>query len=100
MSLFARVDNGTVTDVLVVPDGEDGNEYLNSLGFAGVWVETWQNMWGGDLWEGEEPVPMPGRRYTTGSVGFTYDDERDAFIPPKPDGDWVLDDDTCLWTEV
>jgi hypothetical protein len=33
--------------------------------------------------------------------GFTYDEERDAFIPPKPeDGEWVLDEDTCLWVEV
>jgi hypothetical protein len=32
---------------------------------------------------------------------MTYDAERDAFIPPKPEeGDWELDEETCRWVEV
>ena len=31
------------------------------------------------------------------SVGFKYDEERDAFIPPQPYISWVLNEDTCLW---
>jgi len=30
-------------------------------------------------------------------VGFTYDADRDAFIPPKPFDSWVLDEETCNW---
>ena len=30
-------------------------------------------------------------------IGFTYDEGRDAFIPPKPFASWVLDEDTCIW---
>jgi hypothetical protein len=30
-------------------------------------------------------------------IGYTYDRERDAFIPPKPFASWVLNEDTCLW---
>lgn len=31
-------------------------------------------------------------------VGCVYDAERDAFIPPQPEGDgWVLDDEMCIW---
>lgn len=30
-------------------------------------------------------------------LGFTYDEERDAFIPPKDFDSWILDEDTCLW---
>lgn len=30
-------------------------------------------------------------------VGFTYDAQLDAFIPPKPFASWVLNEDTCLW---
>ena len=31
-------------------------------------------------------------------IGYTYDEDRDAFIPPKPSGDgWVLNEDTCQW---
>jgi len=29
--------------------------------------------------------------------GYTYDEDRDAFIPPKPFESWVLDETTCLW---
>jgi len=30
-------------------------------------------------------------------LGYFYDEERDAFIPPKPFESWVLNEDTCLW---
>jgi hypothetical protein len=30
-------------------------------------------------------------------IGYTYDQERDAFIAPKPFESWVLNEDTCLW---
>ena len=30
-------------------------------------------------------------------IGYTYDPARDAFIPPKPDGNWVLNEQTCQW---
>jgi hypothetical protein len=33
-------------------------------------------------------------------VGFTYDENLDAFIPPKPEGEWVLDEDSFTWVEV
>jgi hypothetical protein len=36
-------------------------------------------------------------RFNFAGLGYTYDEERDAFIPPKPFESWVLDEDTCLW---
>jgi len=30
-------------------------------------------------------------------VGYTYDEIRDAFIPPKPHASWVFNEETCLW---
>ena len=36
-------------------------------------------------------------RFNYAGIGFTYDEERDAFIPPKPFESWVLDEGTCLW---
>lgn len=30
-------------------------------------------------------------------IGYTYDEVRDAFIPPKPFDSWVLNEDTCDW---
>ena len=34
-------------------------------------------------------------------IGYKYDEVRDAFIPPRPEsGNWVLNEDTCLWEEI
>ena len=30
-------------------------------------------------------------------IGYTYDEQRDAFIPPQPYPSWTLNEDTCLW---
>jgi len=30
-------------------------------------------------------------------IGYTYDETRDAFIPPKPYASWILNEDSCLW---
>lgn len=30
-------------------------------------------------------------------IGYTYDEARDAFIPPKPFDSWILNEETCLW---
>lgn len=30
-------------------------------------------------------------------IGFSYDEERDAFIPRQPYASWVLDEETCQW---
>ena len=36
-------------------------------------------------------------RFNYAGIGFTYDADRDAFIPPHPYPSWTLDEDTCLW---
>jgi hypothetical protein len=36
-------------------------------------------------------------RFNYAGRSYTYDSERDAFIPPKPFESWVLDEATCLW---
>jgi hypothetical protein len=39
---------------------------------------------------------VPFRKNHAG-IGYTYDETRDAFIPPKPWNSWVLDENTCTW---
>ena len=84
MAHFARVENGIVTDVLVVPNEYEhvGESYLNSLGLDGVWIQTSYN---GNI------------RKNYAGIGYTYDEEADAFIPPKPDADCYLDQETYTW---
>jgi hypothetical protein len=107
MAHYAKVEDGLVTSVLVVPHEHelDGEAYLHGLGLEGVWVQTSYNTRGGIHYgpDGEPDYGVP-LRYNYAGIGFTYDSERDAFIAPEPDpvegGSWVLDDATLTWLFV
>lgn len=93
MAHFAKVENGVVTAVLVIPDEEEhqGEAYLNALGLFGRWIQTSYN-----TYAGSHPEGVPLRKNYAG-IGFAYDETRDAFIPPQPFSSWTVDDETCLW---
>lgn len=95
MAHFAKVENDIVTQVLVVPDSQEhrGNEYLSvDLGLGGSWYKTSYNTQGGVHLLGGTPY-----RKNYAGIGYTYDRNRQAFIPPKPFGSWTLNEETCLW---
>ena len=98
MAHFARIDEtNTVTDVLVVSDDQEhrGHEFLaDDLGLGGTWLRTSYNTRGGEHINGGTPF-----RKNYAGIGYTYDPIRDAFIPPQPDSDWILNENTCLWEE-
>ena len=104
MAHYARVEDGLVTSVLVVPDEheDDGQAYLHGLGLDGVWLKTSYNT-RGNVHYGADGEPDGGVpvRYNYAGVGFVYDEARDAFVPPEPEpvegGAWVLDDETLTW---
>ena len=89
MSHFAKVENGTVTQVIVVEQ-----EVLDTglFGDPSLWVQTSYNTLGGLHTLGGTPL-----RKNYAGVGYTYDSERDAFIPPKIYNSWELNEETCLW---
>jgi hypothetical protein len=86
MSHFAKVENGIVTQVIVAEQ-----DVIDSGLFGTGWVQTSYNTHGG-----QHPNGTPLRKNYAG-VGYTYDEQRDAFIPPKPFASWLLNEDTCLW---
>jgi hypothetical protein len=86
MSHFAKVENGVVTQVIVAEQ-----DVIDSGLFGTGWVQTSYNTHGG-----QHPEGRPLRKNYAG-VGYTYDESRDAFIPPKPFASWRLDENTCLW---
>ena len=88
MSHFAKVENGIVTQVIVA---EEDFIQTGALGDPAGWVQTSYNTRGG-----EHPEGRPLRKNYAG-IGYTYDSERDAFIPPQPYPSWTLVEDTCLW---
>ena len=98
MAYWAEIDENNI--VLRVTSGsndelDEGYQWLiDNLG--GTWIKTSYNTQGGAHSLSGTPL-----RKNYAGVGMTYDQERDAFIPPKPtEGDWELDEDTCLWIEI
>jgi hypothetical protein len=89
MSHFAKVNNGIVEQVIVA-EPEFFQTFVDTS--PGEWIQTSYNTHGGVHAAGGTPL-----RKNYAGIGFTYDRERDAFIPPKPFASWVLNDDTCLW---
>jgi hypothetical protein len=86
MAHFAKVENGVVTQVIVA-----GQDVIDSGMFGTGWVQTSYNTHGG-----QHPEGRPLRKNYAG-VGYTYDTQRDAFIPPQPYASWTLNEGTCLW---
>lgn len=87
MSHFAQVINGTVIRVIVAEQ-----DVIDTGIFGSGFIQTSYNTIGGVHLLGGTPL-----RKNYAGVGFTYDETRDAFIPPKPYASWVLDEDTCIW---
>ena len=96
MAHFAQIDeNNVVVQVLVVSDADEhrGQEFLaNDLGLGGTWKKTSYNTQGGVHALGGTPY-----RKNYAGVGYTFDEARDAFIPPKPFNSWTLNETSCLW---
>jgi hypothetical protein len=95
MAHYAFLDeNNIVTEVIVGKDeGEDDIDWEAQYGeFRGqVCKRTSYNTSGG-----QHPNDNPFRKNYAG-IGYFYDQQRDAFIPPKPYASWVLNEETCLW---
>ncbi len=100
MTHFAKLDdNNVVTFVTVGRQEDDGLEAELTARTGDVYKQTSYNTYGGVHYTDGEPSEDQTKalRFNYAGIGFTYDEERDAFIPPKPYESWVLDEDTCLW---
>jgi hypothetical protein len=93
MAHFAELDANNIVLRVIVVDTKDNSdakgiekEYIGAAFcerlFGGTWKQTSYN---GNI----------RKRYA--GIGYTYDESRDAFIPPKPFKSWLLDETTCDW---
>lgn len=84
MSHFAELNENNIVTRVLVGNNDYPNEGYDWLidTFGGTWVQTSYNA---------------TIRKNFAGTGFTYDEARDAFIPPKPFESWVLDEETCQW---
>lgn len=83
MSHWAEIDKNNVVIRVIVGDNnqqDEGESFITSLG--GCWIKTSYN---GSI------------RKNFAGIGSIYDEDRDAFIPPKPEGDYILNEETCRW---
>ena len=89
MAHFAKLGKGNIVLTVHVVSNDiatteqAGVDFLNTLyKTRDVWKQTSYN---GNI------------RKNYAGVGYTYDQTRDAFIPPKPFNSWILNETTCLW---
>lgn len=94
MAHFAKLDgNNVVIDINVVHNNEllvDGVESeAKGIEFLVAWSGGYTN-WKQTSYNGNFRKNYAG-------VGYTYDQQRDAFIAPKPYPSWILDEAICQW---
>ena len=89
MAHYAKVNNGIVQKVIVA-EPEFFDTFIDDT--PGMWVQTSYNTFGGEHKLGGTPL-----RKNYAGTGFTYDQIRDAFIPPQDFPSWSLNETTCLW---
>lgn len=89
MAHFAKVSDGKVVQVIVA-EPEFFDTFIDSS--PGEWIQTSYNTRGGVHLNGGTPL-----RKNYAGIGFSYDPQRDAFIPPKPFESWNLNEESCLW---
>lgn len=94
MAHFAEInDENIVTRVLVTSNDKpnEGYDWLLER-FGGTWLQTSYNTFAGEHLNGGTPL-----RKNFAGIGYSYDADLDAFIPPKTFPSWVLDEATCQW---
>lgn len=96
MAHYAFLDENNVVVSVIVgkdedQDGVDWEEYYGGIANL-ICKRTSYNTLGGVHQENKTPF-----RKNYASIGYTYDPQRDAFIPPKPHNSWVLNEETCTW---
>jgi hypothetical protein len=89
MAHFAKLGVGNIVEKVIVVSNDiatseqSGVDFINKLyNTRDVWKQTSYNN---------------NFRKNYAGIGYTYDEDRDAFIPPKPFNSWILNEDTCFW---
>jgi hypothetical protein len=93
MAHFCKLDeNNVVTEVHVVAnrDTSDANgvekEYIGQAFLEKLFGGTWkQTSYNGNI------------RKNYAGIGYTYNADIDAFVPPKPYASWLLNETTAQW---
>jgi hypothetical protein len=94
MASFAKIGlNNKVIEVLSVHN----NELLDANGVEqeNIGIDFLTKLTGWAIWK--QTSYNNNIRKNHAGIGYTYDEDRDAFIPIKPYNSWILNEDTCQW---
>jgi hypothetical protein len=95
------VVNEVLHDSNAVEQESIGIDFLTKLTGWAIWKQTSYNTKGGIHYNPITNVPYLNQskafRKNHAGIGYIYDEDRDAFIPPKPFNSWILNEDTCRW---
>jgi len=86
------VHNDVLKDADGVEQEANGIDFLTKLTGWSIWKQTSYN-----TSSGVHKLDGTSFRKNHAGIGYTYDEDRDAFIPPKPFNSWTLNEDTCHW---
>ena len=90
MATFAKLGIGNVVESVIVVNDDVATSEQVGIDFLNTTLQT------NDVWK---QTYTDGTRKHYCSPGWTYDTRLDAFIPPRPDPLWVLNETTCLWED-
>ena len=102
MAHFAKIDNlETVVFVTVGKEEDNGKELELCARTGDTYRQTSYNTRGGIHYKPNSHEPSEDQskafRKNFAGIGYTFDKDRDAFIPKKPYTSWVLNESTCQW---
>jgi len=95
MAHFAHINNENIVDQVIVAE----QDFIDTLQDSSNWIQTSYNTRGGIHYDPVTNTPsdqLPLRKNYAG-LGYCYDGNLDAFIPPKPSDEFILNEETCLW---
>ena len=93
MASFAKIGlNSKVIEVLYIHNNELKDS--NDVSHENLGINFLTNLTGWAIWK---QTFTDGTRKNAAGIGYTYDEDRDAFIPKKPYASWILNEETCRW---
>lgn len=99
MAHFAEIDENNIVLRVIVAE----QDFIDSgaVGDSSRWIQTSYNTRGGIYYKPNSDEPSEDQskalRKNYAGIGYTYDANLDAFIPPKPFNSWILNNQTGLW---
>jgi len=112
MAYFAKLDennnvigvhsvNNNVITINGIENEQAGIDFLTNLHGYNIWKQTSYNTRAGVHYQADNNTPSIDQskafRKNYAGIGYYYDEQYDAFIPPKPYPSWILNEDTCQW---